>query len=101
MEKHEVQVKNSKDNALKIKVKNNYNNQEDESTNDEDDDLIKKFEKFLRKERTKEMSLKEAPRRKVTCFNVEKEDMSKMNVLQFKRRIKSRTRRIKYQRMHM
>jgi hypothetical protein len=66
-----------------------------------DGDLIKKFEKFLKKEREKEMSWKEAPRRKVTCFECEKEDMSNVNALNLKRRINSKARRTKGQRKHM
>ena len=68
LEKHEIQVKDSKDIALKTKFKNYDSNQEDESDSDEDDDLIKKFEKFLRKERKKEIIKGEAPTRKIKCF---------------------------------
>lgn len=68
LEKHEIQVKDSKYITRKIKVKNHESNQDDESTSDEDDDLIKKFEKFIRKEKKKEIIQKEAPRRNVTCF---------------------------------
>ena len=68
LEKHEIQVKDSKDIALKTRIKNNDSNQEDESTSSEDDDLIKKFEKFLWKERKKEIIKGEAPTRKIKCF---------------------------------
>lgn len=51
LEKHEIQVKDSKYISLKTRVKNHDSDQEDDSISDEDDDLIKKFEKFLRKER--------------------------------------------------
>lgn len=68
LEKHEIQVKYSKDIALKTRVKNYDNNQEDEFTSDEDGNLIKKFEKFLKNERKKEIIKKETPTRKVTCF---------------------------------
>ena len=63
LEKHEIQVKDSKDMALNTRIKNHDSNQEDESTSSEDDDLIKKIEKVLRKERKRE-----APTRKVICF---------------------------------
>lgn len=68
LEKHEYQVNNSKDVALNIIVKNNDRNQEDGSTNDEDNYLIKKFENLLRKESKKETIQKEAPIIKATCF---------------------------------
>jgi hypothetical protein len=70
LEKHEYQENNYKNVSLKTRVKDHDSNQDDESqsTSDEDDALIKKFEKFLRKEWAKEMIKKEAPRRKVTCF---------------------------------
>lgn len=59
--------------ALKTKVKNYESEQEDESQSDseEDDDddaLIKKFKEFLKKEMSKVKNQKEAPKRKVTCF---------------------------------
>ncbi|CAI8600976.1 unnamed protein product [Vicia faba] len=63
LKKHEIQVKDSKDIALMKSIKNHDSNQEDESNSSEDDDLIKKIKKFLRKERKRE-----APTRKVTCF---------------------------------
>lgn len=53
LKKHENQEKNSKNISLKTKVENHDSNQEGETTNDEDDDLIKRFEKFFRKEREK------------------------------------------------
>lgn len=60
LEKHESPKKKLKSLALKTRVKNHDNNQEDESqsNSDEDDVLIKKFEKFLRKEKTKEINKK-------------------------------------------
>lgn len=48
LEKHEIQVNDSKDISLKMRVKNHHSNKEDESTCD-DDDLIKNFENLLRK----------------------------------------------------
>ena len=68
LEKHEIQVKDSKDIALKMKVKHYDSNQEDESTSEEDGALIKKFEKFLRKEKKKDIIKGEAPPRKIKCF---------------------------------
>ena len=52
LEKCEDQEKNSKNIALKTRVKDHDSNQKNESqsTSDEDDALIKKIEKFLRKE---------------------------------------------------
>ena len=61
LEKHEIQVKDSKDLAFNTRVKHHYSNQEDESTSEEDDDLIKKFENFLRKEIKKEIIKREEP----------------------------------------
>src|ERR1051325_8040026 len=61
LEKHEIQVKDSKDIALKARIKNHDSDQEDESTSSEDDSFIKKFEKFLRKEKKKEITKMEAP----------------------------------------
>lgn len=70
LEKYEVQEKKPKSLTLKIRVKDHDSNQKDESqsTSDEDDALIQKFENLLRKERTNESSQKEAPKRKVACF---------------------------------
>lgn len=55
LERREDERKNSKRHALKTRVKKYDSSKEDESTNDEDDDLIKRFKKFLRKERKKEI----------------------------------------------
>lgn len=49
LDKHEDQENIFKNIALKTRVKNHDDNQEYESTNDEDGDLIKRFEKFLSK----------------------------------------------------
>src|SRR3954468_7738423 len=68
LETHEIQLKDSKDIALKTRVKHHDSNQEDESTSEEDNEFIKKFEKFLRKERKKEIIKEEAPTRKIKCF---------------------------------
>lgn len=67
LQKHEIQVKDAKDVVLKIIVKFHDNNQEEDSTYD-DDDLIRKFEKKIRKERKEEFIQKEEPTRKVACF---------------------------------
>src|SRR4051812_40128577 len=67
LETHEIQIKDSKDIALKTRVKH-HSNQEDESTSEEDNEFIKKFEKFLRKEKEKEIIKEEAPTRKIKCF---------------------------------
>ena len=98
LEKNEIQVKDSKDIALNTRIKNHDSNQEDESTSSEDDDLIKKIEKVLRKERKRE-----APTRKVIyALNVEKRDMLKVNVLHLKRRRNiSREIKIISQRKHI
>src|SRR3954471_14551680 len=68
LETHEIQIKDSKDIALKTRVKHHDSNQEDESTSEEDNEFIKKFEKFLRKEKKKEIIKEEAPTRKIKCF---------------------------------
>lgn len=67
LEKHEDQEKNFKNIALKTRLKHYDSKQDDESqsTSDEDDALVKKFEKFLKKDMAKEMSQKEAPRKKI------------------------------------
>lgn len=67
LEKHEIQVKGLKDYILKTIVKFHDSNKEDEFTY-EDDDLIRKFEKLLRKERKKDIIQKEVPTTKVTYF---------------------------------
>lgn len=103
LEKRESPEKKSKSLALKTIVKAHDSNQEDESqyTSDKDDALIKKFEKFLRKERTKEINQKKVPKWKITCFEYEKKDMSKVNAIHFKRITKSKEIRIKGQRRHI
>src|SRR3954466_8716895 len=68
LETHEIQIKDSKDIALKTRVKHHDRNQEDESTSEEDNEFIKKFEKFIRKERKKEIIKEEAPTGKIKCF---------------------------------
>ena len=61
LEKHGNQEKKPKSLALKTRVKDRDSNKEDEfqPTSNEYDALIKKFEKFLRKERTEEISQRE------------------------------------------
>jgi hypothetical protein len=59
--------------------------------------LIKKFENFLKEENAKEMSQKKPLRRKVTCIECGKKDMSRVNALHLKRKINSKARRTKGQ----
>lgn len=80
-------------------MKSKYDSDQEEESqyeHDEDDALIKTFKKFLRKEKTKEISKKQAStsRYKVTYFECGTEVMSKVSALILKGRPKSITRRI-------